>query len=239
MPMIDRILDDISRWNERLIEIVPVNYGEFFMRQDWYTILLHITQKLPATQIVIPTNGSFFTDETIRRLCFIPTVKIINFSVNAYFDETYETFTGLSSTNIQRIRKGIAEIRILRPDIFLVTSMVFDPEYQTDLERDEFIIYWSQWAKVEIIPAASAGRAGKKPYNPVKIPCRSIFSDIVIGYDGKISSCCWDANFHLDLGFYNGNLLDNWRGKELTNLRQLHNEGKRTEVDLCRACTFS
>ena len=187
------VIDDVSRWNTPLTEIIPVNYGEFFLKKNWYEILCLINTKLPATRIVIPTNGSMMDVETVNKVCRIPSVRIVNFSVNAYFDETYWQFTGLPPENIQKIRKAVALFRILRPDITLWVSMVFDPMYQTDLERDEFIKYWSGYAVLQILPPASAGRADHKPVYPVLLPCRSIFSDFVVGYDRKLSSCCWDS----------------------------------------------
>ena len=238
--LIEKLLSDVSKWATPLEEIIPVNYGEFFTRKDWYGILVMIAQYLPYTQIVIPTNGSFLSNEAIFKIAKIPTVKIMNYSVNAYFDETYKQFTGLNPDVIPMIRKGVAQLKVLRPDITHRVSMVFDPEYQTDLERDLFKNYWIGHAEPWILPAASAGRTGKKPVNPVKLPCRSIFSDIVVGYDGKISSCCFDPAFNaFELGYYSGDLLRDWHSPELTELRRLHNEEKRTEVALCKACTFS
>ena len=135
------------------------------------------------------------------------------------------------------MRKAVAMFRVLRPDIRLKVSMIFDPQYMTDLERDYFEWYWKGGAEVWICAAASAGRLDKKPVHPVTLPCRSIFSDIVVGYDGKINSCCFDAGFNLDLGHYNGSLLDNWHSLELTELRRKHNERERE--GLCGVCTFA
>ena len=130
--LIIQILKDVSRWDTPLEEIVPVNYGELFLRKDWEWLLNTIAQYLPKTMIVLPTNSSFFDTETIRALCQIPTVRIINFSVNAYFKETYEAFMGLKSEVMERLPSTISQIKALRPDIFLLASMVFDPQYQTD-----------------------------------------------------------------------------------------------------------
>ena len=237
--LIKQLLRDVSTWNQPLTEIVPVNYGEFFLRKDWYEILVLIASILPYTQIVIPTNGSLMDMDKVMRLSKIPTLKIINFSVNAFFDETYKNFMGLPPENIGKIRRAVAQMRVLRPDVTAWTSMVCDPMYQTDLERDEFIKYWMVCSYPQILPAASAGRPNKSPQFPVKLPCRSIFSDIVVGYDGKISSCCFDADFTLDLGYYKGNLLKNWRGRKLNTLRRVHNEHERSKYDLCARCTFA
>ena len=237
IELIKQILDDVSKWHPPLREVVPVNYGELFLREDWYSILYMIAQKLPFTQIVIPTNGSFMTEEVIKLLCSIPTLKLINFSINAYFDETYEKFMGLKAENIPKIRKAVAYFKILRPDILLWASMVFSPLYQTDLERDMFINYWYGVALPQILAPSSAGRPDMKPCYPVKLPCRSIFEDMVIGYDGKISSCCFDADFSLDLGYLENGIMASWHNPELTELRRKHNEQRREEIGLCASCT--
>ena len=238
--LIDQILDDVSEWEQPLEEICPVNYGEFFMREEWFLILNKIAHKLPYTMITLASNGMLLDEKAVALLCKIPTFKVINFSINAYYDETYSMFMGLPTDNLVRIKKAITLLRILRPDIRRKVSMVFSPEYQTDLERDLFQNFWYQWAEPWVIPPASAGRrGGLKPYQPVLIPCRSLFSDIVIGYDGKLSSCCFDSNFSLSLGSYSGDIRADWNNEELTELRRKHNEGERTKYDICRQCTFS
>jgi len=239
LELITDLLNDISNWKKPLEEIVPVNYGEFFQRKDWFEILDATASSLPHTQIVIPTNGILLTPEKIEYLVKIPTIKIINFSLNAFFDETYEAFTGISSTELHKIESKMKQIKMERPDIDIRISMVFDPEYQTDYEKDMFLNYWSKWGSVWFLSASSAGRKQKHPYTPVILPCRSIFSDFVIGYDGKLSSCCFDSGFTLDLNFYSGDLLKDWTNEKLTKLRRIHNDHQREQIILCRECTFA
>lgn len=247
--LLNTLLKDIAQWTPESYlkpqgrggftrEIVPVNYGEFFLRKDWFNILSKIYRVLPYMPIVIPTNGSLMDDDTVAKLCSIPSVRVLNFSVNAYFDETYEKFMGLKADNIVKIQKAIAQIKVIRPDITLWASMVFDPQYCSDLQRDAFIGYWKELAEPQLLPAASAGR-GTQIQIPRVIPCGSIFSDIVIGYDGKISSCCWDADFSAyNLGFYSGNLLNDWHSKQFQEFRKIHNEKRRQEIPLCKDCTY-
>ena len=240
MSMIDKILTDVSKWEKPLEEICPVNYGEFFLRKDWFAILAKIAYKLPYTEITLASNGMLLDEAAVTLLCKIPTFKVINFSINAYYDETYSMFMGLPIEDLERIKKAIALLKILRPDIRRKVSMVFSPEYQTDLERDLFINFWYQWAEPWVIPPASAGRrGGLKPHQPVLIPCRSLFSDFVVGFDGKLSSCCFDSQFSISLGSYSGDIKADWNNEELTELRRKHNDGERTEYALCKSCTFS
>jgi radical SAM protein with 4Fe4S-binding SPASM domain len=237
--LIGKVLRDIARWPAPLTEIIPVNYGEFFLREDWAWILSMVEKNLPDTQIVLPTNGSLITPDTVSKLCKVTTLKIINFSVNAFYEDTYRAFMGLKEETPTKIVDAIKQIKVERPDIIIWVSMVFDPEYQTDRERDDFVNFWRQYAYPQILPAASAGRRRKKPEQAVKLPCRSIFSDMVVGYDGRLSLCCFDADFHIDLGEYSGNLKADWKNAKIEELRRLHNEHKRDEVDLCKQCTFA
>jgi len=240
LDLIDQILDDVSQWEQPLEEICPVNYGEFFMREEWFLILNKIAHKLPYTMITLASNGMLLDEKAVTLLCKIPTFKVINFSINAYYDETYTMFTGLPVENLERIKKAITLLKIMRPDIRRKVSMVFSPEYQTDLERDLFQNFWYQWAEPWVIPPASAGRkGGLKPHQPVLIPCRSIFSDFVVGYDGKLSSCCFDSQFSLPLGNYTGDIRADWNNEELAELRRAHNEGERNQYDICKVCTFA
>ena len=236
--LIDKILRDVSQWANPLEEIVPVNYGEFFTCDDWWAILKQINKYLPCTRIVIPTNGTLIDQSMVDKFCQITTLKIINFSVNAFFDGTYAQFMGLDAGYKNRIPNLIKSIKVERPDIIIWASMVFDPQYQSDLERDKFIEFWqSQNVIPQILPAASANRPDKKVLIPRTEPCWSIFSDFVVGFDGKLSSCCFDSGMVLDLGQYSGALLSDWQNEKITALRKAHNEHRRE--GFCERCSFA
>mgnify|MGYP001598405608 CR=1 FL=1 len=232
------IIKDIASWDRPLSELVPVNYGEVFLYPDWFNLLVLVERLLPQTVIVIPTNGSLLSQESVACLARIKTVKILNLSVNALYQETYEQFTGLSFDNYTRLRRIVDYLHFHRPDIEIVASMVFDPAYQTDLERGEFYLYWKQLVNhVVCLPAANCNRH-EQIIKPIQ-PCRSIFSDLAIGYDGKLSACCFEAGFTMDLGEYKGSVLEAWRNPKLEQLRELHNTGKRQEVLQCSKCSFA
>lgn len=232
------ILKDLSTWKQPLNEIVPVNYGEFLLHPEWESILKHIELLLPRTIIVLPTNGVCLDNYKLCKLLRINTLKLINISLNAYFSSTYKQFCGgdLSSTVII-VENAIKTIKQERPDIEVWVSMVYSPDYQTEVERDEFITFWRRSVTTPILPAANCGRHCQPIEN--NIPCRSIFSDLVIGYDMKLSACCFDAGFTLDLDYYKGDAIAAWNNPKLAELRELHNRGRRAEYNACRSCSFA
>ena len=239
MKLVKKCISNMRQFPKLLTEFVPSNYGETFLYPRWYEILELAQNELPHTQIVIPTNGSFLSS-VLDKLSKIKTLSLINVSVNALYPATYEAFNHLKSTNMDDIIDAIIRLRELRPDITIWISMAYDYLCQSPKEVELFRQFWSQYGTVQINTVSYAGVKGKEPLIPVSIPCRSIFSDMVVAWNGDISSCCFDANIEIKLGSaLNSSLLDIWHGKEFANLRQIHNAGRRGEVPLCSSCTFA
>jgi radical SAM protein with 4Fe4S-binding SPASM domain len=242
IKLIEKILEELSGWEKPLREICPANFGEFLLLENWFEILKLIEEKLPKTRIAFATNGYFLGEDAVHKLVSVKTLGWLNFSVNAYFRETYEQIMGLSAETIAKVKQAAKLIRELRPDIKTCASIVFDTAHVTEAEKQIFVAFWKPLVSVvSVNPTNSCNIPFKKPLFTNKLPCRSIFTDLVVGYDGKIATCCYDANFELDLGYYgeDGTILEIWNGPKFTKLRQTHLEGRRTEIEICKNCTFA
>jgi len=239
MKLLEHILDDAATWPQALEEIAPIHYGEFFLNPEWYGILKLIERKLPQTAIVLPTNGSMLDPQTVAKLSTIRTLKILNISVNAYFAETYEQLMGLKADTILRIKEAVRYLKVLMSPITVWLSMVYDPSYQTEKEKDLFEQEWQPYGIVKVHPASFC-RDYRKPTIPSKIPCRSIFIDFVVLWDGRVAPCCWDSNGEIIVGdVTKQKILDVWHGEAMNTLRELHNQGRRDKIELCSLCSFS
>lgn len=237
--LLEHILDEASQWPKPLKEIVPIHYGEFFLQPDWYEVLKMIEGKLPRTSIILPTNGSLLDPEVVSKLAEIQTLKVINISVNAYFKETYEDLMGLNADTIPKIKQAIRHLKVLAPQITAWVSMVYDPAYQTEKEQALFAEAWKHSAYVQVHPASFC-QDYRKLVIPSRIPCRSIFIDFIILWDGRVVPCCWDSNGDMVMGdVKKQRILDIWHGKPMNNLRKAHNEGRRQELKVCSVCSFS
>lgn len=239
-----KCLSDIRDFPQPLIEVVPTGWGEFQCNFQWERMLLLISQNLPRTRMVIPTNGAMLTDGAIDILAQISTLKVFNLSVNAIFPETYEAFNRLPAKHLGDIEKSALKLKKLRPDILIWASMVYSSEYQSPKEKEMFEEHWNQLigpGTAQVVWAQFAGREDRKPLTPVLVPCRSLFSDICVFWNGQVvSGCCWDAQGELGVGDVNkDSLIDIWHGKAYATLRQKHNGGKRGSLKLCASCTFA
>lgn len=230
------ILKDISSWSIPLTELVPVNYGEFFTYKYWYELLREAERVLPQTQVTIPTNGGEL-DWQLDKLLLCKNVKLLNFSVNGFLGSTYELFMSLPSSNINKIRDMIPKIKQQRPDITVWISMVYDPIYQSEAEKEMFMDFWKSFGQVWILPASNCNRSPLKIHTG--IPCRSLFSDFVIGFDGKLSACCFDAGFKLDCGRLTKTVHEAWHNEKLEQIRTDHITGKRQTIPWCYNCSFA
>lgn len=235
-----KCLEDVKDFPQVLSEVVLSNYGETFMYPQWYQAMELTVKILPHTPIVLPTNGTFLTEETVNKLCLIPTLKLVNVSVNAFLPETYRKFHSIDPKAIEVIKSGITRVRQLRPDITIWVSMAYDYLCQSPREVELFREFWSQYGIVQVNTVSYAGVKGKEPLIPVSLPCRSIFSDMVIAYNGDVSSCCFDVNIEVNLGNANEtNLLDIWNSSKFAEFRRKHNEGKRAKFAICSKCSFA
>lgn len=68
-------------------------------------------------------------------------------------------------------------------------------------------------------------------------PCKSIWSDLIICWDGEVVPCCKDYDSYYPLGNVKDQpLLKIWNNERMQELRRKLIEKKYQEIDLCRNC---
>lgn len=240
--LFEKCIQDIKAFPEPPKEVVPSNYGETVTYPGWYEALLYLERQLPQVGIVFPTNGTLLGNGNVEKLAKVKTLRLVNISVNALTPETYEAFHGLPKSNLVGIEQAVIKIRALRPDVTLWLSMAQDPTYQSPREVDLFREFWSKYGLVQVNPCQYSNRPGRVPNPPVKHPCRSLWSDLVILWDGRATSCCFTADAQPELLVGDAtrqSLMDIWHSKRFNELRRLHGAGRRAELDTCLGCTFA
>ena len=236
-----KVVEDIAGWGQPLQELVPTNFGELFMHPDWEFMLQSLSLMLPKTRIHLVTTGLALNALNLERLALVPTLKYVNFSINAFFGETWARIHKVDAKHMPGVIRAVHAFRDRRPDVIVNVSMVQDPDITTDLEKDMFLNYWARFGQTSVSPASYAGNPRHQPDPPVSLSCRSIVDGLVISDQGVVGTgCCFDGSLELAIGhFPEETLLDIWRGDKLKSLVDLHNSGRRAEIPLCRTCTFS
>lgn len=240
MDTLHYVLDEIAGWNTPLTEIVPIHYGEFFLNPDWLYVLQCIESKLPHTTIAIPTNGSVLDDDKIDELVKIKTLNYISFSVYAFFEDTYQKVIGLNPNVLRQIENAIRKIAELRPDIRVEAGMSYNIPEVPECELSLLQHMWD--GQSEFHPMASNLQVNTKHMRDCQnpFPCLNIFLSMIVLWDGRISLCCYDPNGETIVGSIHENtILDIWHGDKVKLYQSLHNDGRRSEIQLCGSCSFS
>lgn len=235
------ILNDIVTWPAPPYELVPTNFGELAMNPRWEWMLHLASALLPKTRIHLVTTGIWLTPANLEKLAQVQTLKYVNFSINAFFSETWARIHGQPAEFMPRVVRAVHEFRDRRPDVEVNVSLVQDPDITTELEADLFTNYWQQFGKVSVSSASYAGNPKHVPDPPVTLSCRSVVDGLVISDQGVVGTgCCFDGSLELAIGrFPEESLLDIWRGEKLKALVDLHNSGRRAEIPLCKGCNFA
>jgi hypothetical protein len=241
--LLEKCLQDIKAMPQPPAEIVPSNFGEAFLAPDWAGSLQLIAKRLPRTGMVVPTNGTLLTEANVVKLAQVPTLKLVNFSVNAIRKETYEAFHGLPfEKSYETITNAVVRLRQLRPDVTVWVSMVRSSEYQSPGEAELFVQHWGSVVGPQNVQLNQAEYSQRPPIVPVTLACRSLWSDLVVLWDGRCMSCCYAADAQEDMVVGDATvepLLDIWHGKRFSELRRVHSEGRRVELPTCSRCTFA
>lgn len=239
----EHLIEDIASWSMPLYELVPTNFGELFIHKDWHRILLRASELLPRTRLTIVTTGTLMTPGALEKLASVPTVAYVNFSINAYYAETWERIHKMNRKFMEIAVNAVHAFRDRRPDVEVNVSMVYDSALVTEKEKDMFLVHWNQFGNVTFSPASYARNPLRKPENLVTLPCRSVFDGLVVFTDGKVGpACCFDgdADPELNIGhFPEERLIDIWKGERLAKLCEIHNRGLRGSVGICSECTFA
>lgn len=186
----EKLILEIATWPVFLEELVPQNFGEWFLSPNWYDQGLLAERFLPSAKLTVVTTGYSMTPATVDKLCSLGNWKYINFSVNAFFKETYERIHHRSARAVPKVREAIERIKQQRPDVEQHVSMVYDSQFVSELERDLFQSYWAPIVPVSISYASYANNPLRKPQWPVDLPCRSIFDGLTVFTTGDVATTC-------------------------------------------------
>jgi radical SAM protein with 4Fe4S-binding SPASM domain len=233
-----QMIDEISGWN-RAVEIVPEMFGEFFLNPDWKEYLAYIAYRLPNAAISLPTNGSRVDDEALDFLVKIPNIKFVSFSVYAHTPGVYHELIGLPVDTIAKVKHAIERLTNERPDIAVRMGATLDPEFmnnRTEIEQmsREFDV------SIDVHSIIRNHAYHGYEHSPPEIDsCGSVFDVMVVLWDGRVVSCCFDPEAENVLGdATKSTLAEIWNGEAARDLRTKHAIGQRQEIPLCRSCSL-
>ncbi len=207
---------------------------------DWITMA---KQRVPHAVVTVTTNGSLVTPKITDRLIHSG-LDAIWFSFNGATKETYEQIMGLSW---DQVKKNIDYLLDKRPPSLRVYTNMIDTVPMRG-EIAENVRYW-QSRGVQSGASPFVNRAGNvrnfdelnyraHAAQPARL-CELLYRKMYIGYNGDVLLCCMDWRRRVVLGnVRERSLREIWLGDRYQHYRQLHEEGRVNELELCSTCSY-
>jgi radical SAM protein with 4Fe4S-binding SPASM domain len=198
--------------------------------------------KAKGARIGLITNGSRFTEDSIRRLLACGT-DMIEFSVDAGDPETYALVR--PGLDWERLAATVKSMVAWRQQLGSPTKIIASGINQEGVDIERVVAFWSglvdefQKRKYLTWGINEDHSADADPYLPPEeqVPCPFIFERLNIDSRGKVMVCGFDIRAVTDMGnVHEQSLAEIWKGEGFEFYRRLHLERRGMEIPLCAQC---
>lgn len=228
-----KILDEIQGQN---LAISPSYWVEPLVVKDFKKIVNEAKKRDIPVQI--STNGLLINESMAEFL--VENVHAISVSIDATTPETLAKTR--ATTRLERIHNAVFLLLEKRSGKDLPRIVVnFTVEDANRQERDEFLEYWIQHVDaVRINEMYTHERnVDNMVYSRGRTPCREIYDQMNIDFNGNVRMCCLDGFRVTNLG----NVLEDgvynvWHGEAFSQVRKNHEEANYGAQPFCDSCNL-
>lgn len=228
--------------------LAPQGFGEPFLHPQ-FGEMLRAARRLGVRYLDVVTNATLLDDDNCRALIEAE-VAIVTIDIDGADPAVFER----NRTNaryhqvvdhVRRLFRMRDELGAVHPHISL--SAVQLPDVLPSMPA--FRALWAPYLRPDddIFPAQAVTWAGSRPMpgrraaTPTELrtrpPCRMLYKTLQIYFDGRTSPCTYDHACRLHVGdAREQTIAEIWHGEPLRRLRELHEQGRSGEIDLCRNC---
>ncbi len=191
---------------------------------------------------IIATNGFLLNSDLAYQLIKVGLDWII-FSVDSCHPDTYESIRINGDLHI--VKQNITSLFALRS--FLDSEK---PKIQIqaipmkinkcEIESGQYEEYWKSYCDiVRISPYCEVYNIKEDIGETPNFFCPSIYRRFTIRADGKIALCCGTRSNDKIIGdIYKDTIEEVWKGKKMTKVRKLMNEGRSHQIRACKRCSM-
>ncbi len=196
------------------------------------------------------SNGALMTKD-LAEAVILAGLDQINFSLDAVSPEAYGKIrVGLPfKTVMENVREFIGLRNRLGRTKPLVTVDLIENQHNQG-ETKAFINRWQGIADLVNITTlhtwagsykekVGSGQLHHQNRFIKREPCRFLWTDLVVNWDGRVSACCQDYEATMVVGdLQTTPLKEVWQGDVLNHLRGIHLKGRMEEIPLCQICDY-
>lgn len=241
MALFKKIIDDCSSSGVDYVTIY--GFGEPLMDRLFFERVRYAKEK--GIKRVTTNTNAFYLDE-----------EKIDLLIKSGIDEVYVSFDAFSAATFKKIRPNLdfnkvrqnilgllakrAEAGSSRPQVVL--SFVESPLNSKEVSL--YLRYWKGRADFVSISIAHNWTGQIKDKNlqgaALRDPCRLLWTDMFILYNGDVALCCNDYEGRVIIGnIKNRSIKDIWGGDILAKLREVHLRKNFSALGLCEKCNYN
>lgn len=227
-----KILGDAKRDLGPFINRVSLQgLGEPLMDKSIVERVYLARRAFPEADISIYTNGTYLTPEMVARLkgAGISQIVISLTGTNAAERE--------ASMGLKDFDKVVEQADHARKVVSTRIKLIASRDLIQDMSAKAFLDKWGDDAMITY-EGNWAGEAWKFRGAPQTAPCHRALDQIMFLWDGTLCLCCFDGEGHVTFGnVQDKTVKELWEHPERQRIKKLHEERRRQEVPLCKACT--
>ncbi|MCK4846040.1 MAG: SPASM domain-containing protein [Deltaproteobacteria bacterium] len=239
-----KIIDEASRYTAQTpITLVPFFRGESLMHPNFFE-MIELAKRAGLKPIQLTTNAMLLTEELSNKLIRAE-IDFISFSVDVLGEEAYKRVRlggdyKLVMSNIDKFLEMRVALGSKLPEVQVSTV---ETEENTE-SLSEFIDYWQEKVdRVRVYPEHSTdGSFGsltgyELPIFDKRLPCRKVFTDMVVYWNGDVAVCNHDWGRKEFIGNVKDNTLaEIWTGDKYKEIRTRHMAGTLDDDPTCAHC---
>ena len=222
-----------------------VAYGDPFILKDMPARIKYAKDK-GLLDTVLNTNGTLMNYENAKA-CVQAGLDFIYVGIDATTQEVYEQLRvsvspsqhQLKDTidNVMAYKRALDEFGNGSQKLFVQFVVMNVNEHQ----KDDFISFWNErGVNVKTRPMVSWNNRVEAPNLKQQIdrlPCKWIYTDLLIGYDGKTAFCTCDLEFENYVAEMGESSIEEIWNTVYSKYRTIHSEKKWNELpDFCQSC---
>ncbi|MFC1721657.1 radical SAM/SPASM domain-containing protein [Patescibacteria group bacterium] len=219
-------------------------FGEPLLDKE-FVDKVRFAKKLGLKRVTTNTNGELLTKEKSRQL------------VEAGLDEIYISFDAASAPtyrkvrptlNFDKIEQNIKDLIAIRKKLGKTKPEVTLSFVESRANKHEVKKYIAKWKDIVDNISVSiihnwTGKINSQMGDKGKLrrdPCRLLWTDMVISWDGTVPLCCNDYENQITLGNIKESSIQKiWGGEELALTRKEHAAGNYDINPVCDQCEYN
>jgi len=199
--------------------------------------------KKAGIEIVSTNTNASLLDEEVALKILNSGLDIVYISLDANSKEVYERIR--KGLDYDVVEKNIKRFIELKNSVSKETPEIILNFCRTDENKDQvkdFVRKWSKHGQIWISNTHDwSGKAEVKAKNSLARridPCRLLWTELVVSWDGKVPLCCIDYDDKMVMGdLKNESIREVWSGERLKKNRKIHVDGDFNKLPLCKSCT--